>query len=267
MFDIGFWELSLIAVIGLLILGPERLPRVARTAGLWVSKLKRMVADVKSNIDEELRMEELNALKQTGEKLKDDLESTHKELREAGSAFQSSVEEVSTAAESATKDTEVDIVSAINESAPKLDDEPIDVGNAGGAKPAKNKTKKKAKKKNVKKKLAADSKKVVKKKPASKKSMARGKTDKTTKKSKEHEPKLGVKRYEAQVQASSRPNSDPPNQDPPDHNASTGNMGFVRGRQRTERNIHIPLGGVKESSYVFPGRGAHHFCAAGGLCE
>ena len=43
MFDIGFWELSLIAVIALLILGPERLPRAARELGLWVGKSKKMV--------------------------------------------------------------------------------------------------------------------------------------------------------------------------------------------------------------------------------
>ena len=213
MFDIGFWELSLIAVIGLLILGPERLPRVARTAGLWVGKLKKMVADVKSNIDEELRMEELNALKQTGEKLKNDLESTQKDLREAGNAFQSSVEDVSDAADSITKDADVDIVSAINESAPKIDEELVGVG--GTAKPGKSKTGKKAKKKNVKKKAANDGKKVTKKKPASKKSVARGK-NKSTKKNKEFAPE--EKGYKAQVQATSSHSSDLPNQDTPDHN-------------------------------------------------
>lgn len=223
MFDIGFWELSLIAVIGLLILGPERLPRVARTAGLWVGKLKKMVADVKSNIDEELRMEELNALKQTGEKLKSDLESTQEELREAGNTFQSSVEEVSSEVEGVTKDADVDIVAAINESAPKIDEELADVGNP--VEPVKNKTSKKAKKKNVKKKTAADGNKAVKKKPASKKSAARGKTakttkksKKTTKKSKDFAPKPEGKNYKAQVQATSIRNPDLPNQDPPEHN-------------------------------------------------
>ena len=218
MFDIGFWELSLIAVIGLLILGPERLPRVARTAGLWVGKMKKMVADVKSNIDEELRMEELNALKQAGENLKDDLESTQKELREAGNVFHSSIEEVSTAAEGITKDTEVDVVAAINESAPKIDQELVEVGGASNAKPAKNKTKKKAKKKNAKKKSAADTKKVAKKKSTSKRSAAPEKTAKTTKKSKEFAPELGGKGYEAQVQPTPRDSSNLPNQDPPDHN-------------------------------------------------
>lgn len=115
MFDIGFWELSLIAVIALLILGPERLPRVARTAGLWVGKMKRMVADVKSNIDEELRLEELSALKQAGEDIKQGLSSTQKEFADAGSEFKSSVEKA------AIDEEDIDIVSAIRESAPKPD--------------------------------------------------------------------------------------------------------------------------------------------------
>ena len=63
MFDIGFWELGLIAVIALMILGPERLPLVARKAGMWVGKMKSMVNEVKTNINEELRVEELSTLK------------------------------------------------------------------------------------------------------------------------------------------------------------------------------------------------------------
>ncbi len=115
MFDIGFWELSLIAVIALLILGPERLPRAARQAGLWAGKLKRMVNDVKSNINEELRMEELNALKQAGQELKNDLQSTQKELGSVQHEIKRSVEEISKEAES------VDLVSAINESNPSAE--------------------------------------------------------------------------------------------------------------------------------------------------
>lgn len=59
MFDVGFWELMFIGVIALLVLGPERLPRVARTAGLWLGKARHMLATVKSDIDRELAAEEL----------------------------------------------------------------------------------------------------------------------------------------------------------------------------------------------------------------
>jgi sec-independent protein translocase protein TatB len=59
MFDIGFWEVIFIAIITLLVVGPERLPRVARTAGLWVGKIRGFVTSVKADIDRELATEEL----------------------------------------------------------------------------------------------------------------------------------------------------------------------------------------------------------------
>lgn len=59
MFDIGFWELTLIAVVALLVIGPERLPEVARKAGMWVGRMRRFVTNVKADIDRELRQEEL----------------------------------------------------------------------------------------------------------------------------------------------------------------------------------------------------------------
>ena len=65
MFDIGFLELLLIGVVALLVVGPERLPRLARTAGLWVGRGRRMLSSVKAEIDRELKAEEL---KQTLEK-------------------------------------------------------------------------------------------------------------------------------------------------------------------------------------------------------
>lgn len=59
MFDIGFWELTVIAVVALIVIGPERLPKVARTVGLWVGRMRGMVLSVKADIDRELRAEEL----------------------------------------------------------------------------------------------------------------------------------------------------------------------------------------------------------------
>jgi sec-independent protein translocase protein TatB len=59
MFDIGFWELCLIATVALLVLGPERLPIAARTAGKWFGKFRSMVTNVKSEIDRELQLDEL----------------------------------------------------------------------------------------------------------------------------------------------------------------------------------------------------------------
>lgn len=59
MFDIGFWELTTIAVIALLVIGPDKLPGVARQAGKWVGRARRFVGDVKTDIDRELKQEEL----------------------------------------------------------------------------------------------------------------------------------------------------------------------------------------------------------------
>jgi sec-independent protein translocase protein TatB len=59
MFDIGFSELLVIAVVALLVIGPEKLPRVARTAGLWAGRARRFVASVKADIDRELAADEL----------------------------------------------------------------------------------------------------------------------------------------------------------------------------------------------------------------
>jgi sec-independent protein translocase protein TatB len=59
MFDVGFWELTVIAIVALLVVGPEKLPRVARSAGLWVGKARRFVSSVKADIDRELAADEL----------------------------------------------------------------------------------------------------------------------------------------------------------------------------------------------------------------
>ena len=62
MFDIGFAELVLIAIVALLVIGPERLPRVARTAGLWVGKMRGFVSSVQADINQELKTDELKKI-------------------------------------------------------------------------------------------------------------------------------------------------------------------------------------------------------------
>ena len=59
MFDIGFSEIVLIMVIALIVVGPERLPRLARSTGLWLGKIRGFVSSVKAEIDHELATEEL----------------------------------------------------------------------------------------------------------------------------------------------------------------------------------------------------------------
>lgn len=59
MFDIGFWELALLAVIGLIVLGPERLPVVARSVGLWIGRARGYLRDVTDELDREVRLREM----------------------------------------------------------------------------------------------------------------------------------------------------------------------------------------------------------------
>lgn len=59
MFDVGFWELVLIALVALLVFGPERLPRLVRETSLWVRKARSVVSSAKTEIDRELQLYEL----------------------------------------------------------------------------------------------------------------------------------------------------------------------------------------------------------------
>jgi len=83
MFDIGFWELTVIGVVALLVIGPEQLPRVARTAGMWVGRARRFVVSVKADIDRELAAEELKkslARQAESESLYDIVEETARSI-------------------------------------------------------------------------------------------------------------------------------------------------------------------------------------------
>jgi sec-independent protein translocase protein TatB len=62
MFDIGFWEICLVALVSLIVIGPEKLPKVARVAGFWVGKTRNMVASVKTEIKEDLQAEEMRQI-------------------------------------------------------------------------------------------------------------------------------------------------------------------------------------------------------------
>ena len=121
MFDVGFSEVVIIAIIALVILGPERLPKVARTLGFWVGKARRMVADVKSDIDREMRESELADLRKLGDEISevknevqnaagevaDDtgVESVVESIKKSADDIQSSVSDV-TATDDSTQLTE-----------------------------------------------------------------------------------------------------------------------------------------------------------------
>ena len=84
MFDIGFTELLLIAVVALIVLGPERLPKAARFTGLWVRRARAQWYSVKSELERELAAEELKRslhdAKQAAEDLKKTMQETEAEV-------------------------------------------------------------------------------------------------------------------------------------------------------------------------------------------
>lgn len=88
MFDVGFWEIAIIALIALLILGPERLPRAARSIGLWVGKARRTLAEVKRDIDRELDASELKELKSIKKDLEDTKSVVDKDMTETKAMFE-----------------------------------------------------------------------------------------------------------------------------------------------------------------------------------
>jgi sec-independent protein translocase protein TatB len=59
MFDVGFQELVMIALVALLVVGPERLPKLVRTAGYWLGRGRRILGSVKAEIDREIKADEL----------------------------------------------------------------------------------------------------------------------------------------------------------------------------------------------------------------
>ena len=95
MFDVGFAELLLLSLIALLVLGPERLPRIARVLGGLSRKARSSWLSLKRSIDEEIRQQDL---KEPVDKIRDDFKSTVRD-------FKSSVDEVKTSVEGAAKST------------------------------------------------------------------------------------------------------------------------------------------------------------------
>ncbi len=96
MFDIGFSELIVIAVVALIVIGPERLPKVARTAGHLLGRLQRYVNDVKSDINREMQLDELKKLQAQVE------ESARSIERDVGKELQSAETSLNQAAQGLT---------------------------------------------------------------------------------------------------------------------------------------------------------------------
>jgi len=124
MFDIGFSELVVIAVVALVVIGPERLPKAARTMGHLFGRLQRYVNDVKSDISREMELDELRKLQ--------------KEVQSAAQDLKSSVETAARDAETGVRSVEEQLNDAAKDTVPVGDpvqalvDAPPRSGEPGG---------------------------------------------------------------------------------------------------------------------------------------
>ena len=100
MFDISFFELFVIGVVALVVIGPERLPKVARTAGHLFGRMQRYVNDVKADINREMELEELRKLRSefegAAESMKESMKQVTDEVHAAESEIQKGVASLNT---------------------------------------------------------------------------------------------------------------------------------------------------------------------------
>ncbi|MDJ0778121.1 MAG: Sec-independent protein translocase protein TatB [Gammaproteobacteria bacterium] len=88
MFDMGFTEMMLIGIVALIVIGPERLPGVARTAGKYIGRLKRFVSSVRADVEQELRADELREILAQQQRELDTLKTS---INEAGREIEKEV--------------------------------------------------------------------------------------------------------------------------------------------------------------------------------
>lgn len=100
MFDVGFSELIVIGIVALVVIGPERLPTVARTAGHLLGRMRRYVDDVKADISREMQLDELKKLKA--------------DMQDSARSFEEGIKNEIQAAEQAVKETAQPIIADIS---------------------------------------------------------------------------------------------------------------------------------------------------------
>ncbi|MDN6180354.1 MAG: Sec-independent protein translocase protein TatB [Halomonas subglaciescola] len=126
MLDIGFLELLIIAVVGLLVLGPERLPRAARTTGMWVGKIKRSVSGMQREISAQLEADDLRQkLDDQQKKLDDSLKKAKQDVENIVEAPGQKAREVERQASDAS--------TRLDDALETLRDTPADSASAGQA--------------------------------------------------------------------------------------------------------------------------------------
>jgi sec-independent protein translocase protein TatB len=132
MFDISFMEMLIVAIAALVVIGPERLPKVARQAGQWVSKMRRYVDDVKSDFNRQLELSELRDLKKDVEEAARSIEGSVggavSDMKTSFDSVQQSLEEPSGSGDSAvsTPVTNWDEIYAVRRTRERIKDRRIE---------------------------------------------------------------------------------------------------------------------------------------------
>ncbi|MDS1139953.1 Sec-independent protein translocase protein TatB [Pusillimonas sp. SM2304] len=121
MFDVSFSELMLIGVIALIVIGPERLPKVARTIGHLVGRAQRYVSDVKTDIQREMDLDELNNLKGQMEEAAKSVKSS---MQDATDSLRAPLDEAQQALKDASASVESLVDSAKAEASDNKQDKP-----------------------------------------------------------------------------------------------------------------------------------------------
>ncbi|MCE1239266.1 MAG: Sec-independent protein translocase protein TatB [Azonexaceae bacterium] len=119
MFDIGFSELLVIGIVALVVIGPERLPRVARTLGHLLGRAQRYVNDVKSDINREMQLDELKRLQaQVAESARSLETSVRKEFDGVRSSVEAPAQALASEVDEAVKSVSSEVQSAAEPQAP-----------------------------------------------------------------------------------------------------------------------------------------------------
>ena len=147
MFDIGFSELVLLMVVGLVVLGPKRLPVAIRTVMSWVKTIRGLAANVQNELKQELKLQELQdsikkaeslnlqtlspELSKTVEELKAQADKMKAELEDkaaqAGTTVEEQIKEIKSAAENAEKSQNVALTEDSTETLPEAEKTPTDL--------------------------------------------------------------------------------------------------------------------------------------------
>jgi sec-independent protein translocase protein TatB len=125
MFDIGFSEMMVLAVVALVVLGPERLPKVAKQLGQWMGKLRRYVDDVKTDINRQMELSELRGIQTQITDAANDLKSS---VESTVSGMQTQLDEVNQtlSGTAAQPQTDWDKVYAVRRQREKIKDRRIE---------------------------------------------------------------------------------------------------------------------------------------------